>query len=208
MKFAFGRLSGIALIVAGVPLTFLVVNYLHFEFLPVRVILYACILDSVIASALVGGAVYIFARKALDRIDTTLAFVLANALVAIYAIMGPTVIDRSLSLYIVEDVEQHGGTVSQAAMHDIFVREYLPEFRVVDLRITEQLQSGTLRLDHGCLRITPRGQALAAFVRWYRSVLLPRRRVMLGVETDALRHPFAHTTPVVDARCAVNPPSR
>lgn len=197
----FNRPKVAALVALGVPLVFLAVNYLHFEYLPVRVLLYACILDAIVASAIVAVPAFYLARKTIDRTDAALAFALGNALVMIYAIMGPTVIDRSLSLYIVENVEQHGGAVRESAMRDIVVQEYLPEFHVVDVRITEQLRSGTLTLDHGCLRLTPRGHAIAAFVRWYRGVLLPRRRVVLGAESDALRHPFANTRPVVDARC-------
>ena len=202
------RLAGAALIVAGVPATFFVVNFVHFEYFPVRVVLYACVLDALIASALVAAAGAFIARGTLDRIDTGLSFMLANAIVLLYSIMGPTVIDRSLSLYIVEKVEQRGGQVSEAAMDDIFIHEYLPEFRVVDVRLTEQLQSGTLRRENGCLRLTERGAAIAAFAKWYRRTLLPRRRVVLGEETDELRRPFEHGTQNVNVACDPAPERR
>jgi hypothetical protein len=195
------RLSTIALVLALLPATFLVVNFLHFEHLPVRVLLYACVLDAIAATAITGLIVFVLLRRSMDRTDATLSFALANALVLIYAIMGPTVVDRSLSLYIVEKVDQHGGEVAAAAMDDIFIEEYLPEFRVVEVRITEQLQSGTLVMDGDCLRLTERGEAVAGFVRWYRRMLLPRRRVLLEEETDALRRPFDNSPPPIEVAC-------
>lgn len=195
------RLIGVLIVLIGTPALFLLINFLHFEFLPVQVLLYACLQDALVASVIAVAAVRLFAPGALDVIDSALSFGLANAAIAIYAIMGPTVIDRSLSLYIVEKVELHGGAVAESAVSAIFVEEYLPEFNVVGVRITEQLRSGTLTLDDGCLRLTARGAALAAFTRWYRAHFLPRRRMVLGEETDALRRPFEGRRLEVNATC-------
>jgi hypothetical protein len=59
------------------------------------------------------------------------------------AISVPTVIDRSLSFYILEKLQQRGGGIRYAAFEQVFTQEYLKEHRLVDVRLTEQLESGT-----------------------------------------------------------------
>ena len=128
---------------------FLVVNFVHFQTVPVYVILYACAIDAVIAVPL-GFALHrrlAGAPSRLTSIERALTGVIAGLGILLYAILGPTVIDRSLSLYIVEKLDQRGGSVAVAAMPEVFVEEYLPEFHVVDVRLTEQVQSGTATIE-------------------------------------------------------------
>ena len=51
-------------------------------------------------------------------------------------------------------------------------------------------QPARVVLDGDCVRLTERGQRLASFSRGFRQHLLPRRRVLLGRETDELLDPF------------------
>ena len=75
-------------------------------------------------------------------------------------------------------------------MGDVFKDEYMPEFRLVDVRLTEQLQSGTIAIENGCVKLTPRGERLATLSRFIRTTLLPKHRLLAGVYTDALVDPF------------------
>ena len=54
----------------------------------------------------------------------------------------------------------------------------------MDVRRTEQLQSGTVVLDDGCLKLTPWGNALASFSRYFRMNLLAKHRLLAGEYTD------------------------
>ncbi|MEM9150716.1 MAG: hypothetical protein AAGB19_09725 [Cyanobacteria bacterium P01_F01_bin.3] len=132
-----------------------------------------------------------------------LVSIASNLLILLYAVMGPTVIDRSLSLYIVEKLDQRGGQISEAAMGDVFVREYLPEFRLVDVRLTEQVASGTARIEDGCVILTEKGRQLSAFVGFYRRTFLPKKRYLRGEITDQLTKPFANAKAIVDTSCVV-----
>ncbi len=194
------EIAGLAL---AIGVLFLVINWLHFQFLPVSVILYACILDTLAASAIVLG-LYRFIwwkRTALVATEAGLTVIAANLLVLLYAVMGPTVIDRSLSIYIVQKVDMRGGEVAEAAMPAIFTDEYMPEFRLVDVRLTEQVTSGTLVIENGCISITPKGKLLSDFAGFYRKNFMPRKRVLMGEVTDQLTDPFRGTQPRVDVRC-------
>ncbi|MCX7041654.1 MAG: hypothetical protein NT117_02990 [Gammaproteobacteria bacterium] len=118
-----------------------------------------------------------------------------------FAISVPTVIDRSLSFYLLEKLQQRGGGIRQDRFQDVFVKEYMIEHRLVDVRLTEQLESGTIEINNGCVRLTPRGERLASFSRWFRATLLPRHRLLMGEYTDDLTNPFRNSTATVDYTC-------
>lgn len=186
---------------------FLVVNFIHFQNFLVYVVLYSCLLDAVIASAIV-LPLYWFGRRAragADRQLATTEFALtaitANLAIVIYAIMGPTVIDRSLSIYIVEKLHDRGGQISEAALREVFIKEYMPEYRLIDVRLTEQVSSGTAVIRNGCVILTPRGEIVAKATAAYRKLLLPKKRVLMGQVTDQLTDPFRDRAPQVDVSC-------
>ena len=187
----------------GMVATFLVVNYIHFMFFEVRVIFYACVIDLLIASVSVLSMHVILRRRSWesDGVELALSAIIGGLCILLYSVLGPTVVDRSLSIYILEKIDQRGGAVAEAAIPAIFVEEYMAEYRLVDVRLTEQLQSHTLTLDRGCLRLTPRGRALVTATQFYRAHFLPRRRVLMGEVTDQLTHPFQHATRRVDTTC-------
>lgn len=196
-------LESVALILA-MFLVFLAVNYIHFSQFQVHVILYACITDLLIAGALVVPAHFLLRR---DRwrehgLELGLSAVIGALSIVLYSVLGPTVIDRSLSIYLVEKVEQRGGAVAEAAIPALIVEEYMPEYRLVDVRLTEQLYSRTLRLEGECLRLTPRGRAMAQAVRFYRAHFLPKRRVLRDEVTDQLTHPFQGAPHRVQTACS------
>lgn len=197
------RTLEILAVIVGVGVTFLIVNWMHFQWFRVSVILYACIIDAVIASAIFLGVYWFlrFRRGGLMISEFVLAAATANLLVLVYAIMGPTVIDRSFSLYIVQKLHSRDGHIAQAAMNDVVIKEYMPEFRLIDVRLTEQVTSGTAVIENGCIILTPRGKFLAEMVDWYRKNFLPKKRVLLDQVTDQLTDPFRDAKQIVDVTC-------
>ncbi|MBL8550637.1 MAG: hypothetical protein JNJ73_11690 [Hyphomonadaceae bacterium] len=197
----------IVVLLLALLVVFLVVNIAHFRYLRVHVVMFAALMDAVAALALTMAGYWLVRRAHTPLLRTELALtgMLGAALLALYAVMGPAVIDRSLSIYIVEKVNQRGGEISVASVPAIFVEEYMPEYRLVDVRLTEQLRAGTLVLDRGCLKLTAAGRRLVAFTTLYRHTLLPRRRVLMGETTDALTDPFRDSKQRVDTTCPAAP---
>lgn len=184
--------------------SFLIINLLHFNFFVVSVILYACLLDAFLAFSLVLAliiALRLPARLGLNWFEMQLTMLVGLLCIIIYSILGPTVIDRSLSLYIVQKIDQRGGHVAEGALEDIFTKEYLPEFRLMDVRVTEQITSGTVERQGNCLVLTSRGEQLSSFVALYRSVFLPKKRNLRGEISGALIDPFTQSTELVDTTC-------
>jgi hypothetical protein len=178
------------------------IYYLRMRFGKVDVVFYSTIGSAVIAAGLAGSMLYLLryfnVLSGLEKLQLMVIWLLAGYA---FAISVPTLIDRSLSFYLLEKLQQRGGGILQTRFQDVFVHEYLVEHRLVDVRLTEQLASGTIRIEGGCVLLTPRGAKLATFSRWFRTNLLPRRRLLLGEYSDDLTDPFRHSSPTVDYTC-------
>lgn len=180
----------------------LAVYYVWMRWFKVDVVFYSAIGSAVIAVAL-AGVLVAFSRQlaAFSNLEKLQLVIIWLLLGYAFAISVPTVIDRSLSFYLLEKLQQRGGAIRQDRFADVFVEEYLVEHRLVDVRLTEQMESGTIDISNGCVRLTDRGQRLASFSRWFRAHLLPRQRLLMGKYSDDLTDPFRHSAPRRDYGC-------
>jgi hypothetical protein len=174
----------------------------HVRYARVDVVFYAALEDALAATLIV--AALSFALRAFSAFNSFEKV----QLVAIWALIGyalaisvPTVLDRSLSFYILEKLEQRGGGIKYSAFENVFAQEYVKEHHLVDVRLTEQLKSGTIAIHDGCVTLTQRGYDLATFSRWFRMNLLPRQRLLMGEYSDALTDPFRHSQTEADYTC-------
>lgn len=199
MNKAFGALAATSLFI----LLLLAVHGLHMRQLEVDVLFYAALLDGAIAVGLGGGLLFLLrpfaALGTFEKLQLLMIWVLGAYA---FAISIPTVIDRSLSFYLLEKLEQRGGAIRQDAFERIFTQEYVREHRLVEIRLTEQLQSGTISIDGGCVRLTSKGKAVAEFGRFYRQHFLPRKRLIMKRYTDDLTDPFRRSVQWSDYRCS------
>ena len=183
-------------------LLLLVVYVLHVRFVPVNVVFYSAILDAVLATLL---AVMLITTvhwfKAFTRFETLQLCCIWLLLGYSFAISVPTVIDRSLSFYILEKLQQRGGGIKLDAFDQVFTQEYVKEHRLVDVRLTEQQQSGTVEIKDGCVKLTAWGQTIATSSRYFRAHFLPKQRLLMGKYSDDLTDPFRNSVERVDYRC-------
>jgi hypothetical protein len=189
------------------------INVAHFRFVPVNVVLYATLADAVLAAVIIAAVIAVVGKSSksawfigdtirnLTGTERALLLLCAILIGCIFAISVPTIIDRSLSIYILEKLNQRGGAISLDAMNEIFVKEFIPEHRLMDVRMTEQISSGTVTIEDGCVRLTPRGKSIVALTRYYRTEVLPKKRVLMGEVTSDLTDPFKDGSAVVDYRC-------
>jgi len=196
------------LLASGIFIALLLAFYLiHIKYFRVNVIFYSAMLDGVLAS--VFAAVVLFKMKSFslfnvfEKIQMIAIWFLLGY---VFAISVPTVIDRSLSFYILEKLDQRGGGIQLASFEDVFTKEYVREHRLVDVRLTEQQASGTIIIQDGCVKLTERGKRLASFSRYFRKNFLPKQRLLMGEYTDSLTDPFrsngkARDEDAFDYRC-------
>lgn len=185
----------------------IVTYYIHVNFVRVDVIFYAAILDSVIASII---TCLLFWFLPVARLLSNLEKVLLVSIWLIsgysFAISVPTVVDRSLSFYILEKLEQRGGGIQQDRFEEVFVKEYMVEHRLVDVRLTEQLQSGTIDIQNGCVLLTEKGYKLTQFSRYFRKNWLAKQRLLMGKYSDDLTDPFRNSKETPDYTCSKESP--
>ena len=173
--------------------------YLHIRFFTVNVVFYAAIADGVVA-ALVTSLVMYPSRtfNGFEKFQLLVIWVLAGYC---FAISVPTVIDRSLSFYILEKLQQRGGGIQQSRFADVFTKEHLKEHRLVDVRLTEQMESGTIQIVDGCVKLTEKGQKFAAASRYFRQNFLPKKRLLMGQYSSDLTDPFRNSADISDYKC-------
>jgi len=194
-RYALASLCFLALLVA--------VYFVHMRWLPVTVVLYAALADVALCVLLAALALWRLRAFALFNAFEKLMLLLSWALVGYsLAISVPTVIDRSLSFYILEKIQQRGGGLREDRLESVFTREYVHEHHLMEVRLTEQIASGTVEVVDGCVRLTARGERAATFSRFFRRNFLPRERLLLGKATDALVDPFRNGAPDSGASCA------
>lgn len=176
--------------------------YVHICFFNVNVVFYAAIADGVLAAlitmALLFSVDYFRVFGGFEKILLLVIFLLAGYS---FAISVPTVIDRSLSFYILEKLQQRGGAIKQESFEQVFTQEYVKEHRLVDVRLTEQLESGTIVIKNGCVKLTEKGGAIASFGRYVRAHWLPKKRLLMGQYTDDLTDPFRKSAESMDYKC-------
>ena len=178
------------------------VYVVHISYFKVSVVFYSALLDAVIAT-FAGLALCSWVKwfRVFNTFETLQLICIWLLLGYSFAISVPTVLDRSLSFYILEKLQQRGGGIKLADFDKVFTQEYVKEHRLVDVRLTEQQQSGTIVIQDGCVKLTPWGQTLATFSRYFRNHFLPKQRLLMGTYSDDLTDPFRNSPSKVDYLC-------
>jgi len=63
------------------------------------------------------------------------------------------------------------------------------------------MESGTIAIENGCVKITNRGKRLAEFSRLFRKHFLPKQRLVMGKYSDDLTDPFKNSVKSADYEC-------
>ena len=171
--------------------------FIHIKFFVVKVLFYSTLLDIFISSFIMLILYFFYLKKFFNHFEFLNLFIIFLLLSYCIAISIPTVIDRSLSFYILEKIDQKGGQVNVNSLSDMFIFEYMPEFKLIDIRLTEQLNSGTLILYNDCLKLTKKGSAIVKFSLFFRHNLLPKKRLIIDNITDELLNPFNNSKTVI-----------
>ena len=172
----------------------LIVYVIHVWYFPVNVVFYSALGDAALAVTVMALIMFGLGSRTLGSFEKVQLFVIWLLCGYAFAISVPTVLDRSLSFYILEKLQQRGGGIERAQLSDVFTKEYMPEFRLIDVRLTEQIESGTIKIEDGCVKLTKRGRQLATFSRYFRTHFLPKQRLLAGQYTNVLVDPFSQST--------------
>ena len=176
--------------------------YTHITFFKVNVVLYSAIFDGILAAAITVAVLFgLDYFRLFNQFEKTQLIAIWLLFGYIFAISIPAVIDRSLSFYILEKLQQRGGGIQLDKFEQVFTKEYVKEHRLVDVRLTEQQESGTITIQNGCVKLTERGDRLARFSRFFRQHFLPKQRLLMGKYSDDLTDPFRYSEVSFDYKC-------
>lgn len=179
-----------------------IIYVVHSWFFKVDVVFYSAIVDGILAAVvtlIVALSIKVFNTfNGFEKIQT---FVICLLLGYGFAISVPTVVDRSLSMYILEKLQQRGGGIQLAAFDVVFKEEYMKEHRLIDIRLTEQQQSGTIVIENGCVKLTEWGQFVASTTTWFRQNLLPKNRLIGDAYSSDLTSPMRNSEVRTDYLC-------
>jgi hypothetical protein len=176
--------------------------YINIRFFRVNVVGFTALVDAVIAAVIAGALLFVLKWfRAMEKFERVLLVVIYLLGGFGFAVAIPTVIDRSLSLYILQKLDQRGGGIKEDQIGWVFVNEYVPEDRLVDVRLTEATQSGTVVIKDGCVILTDKGRMLAEFSAWFHEYMLPKQRLLNGQYTDDLTNTFRNSVPSPGYEC-------
>jgi hypothetical protein len=169
---------------------YIAIYIIHSKFFNVNVVFYSSILDGLFALFLTLVITNTRFFNIFSFFEKSLFFIILLLFGYSISISIPTVIDRSLSFYILEKLDQRGGSIKLSSFDGIIKNEYMKEHRLVDVRITEQYESGTISIYNDCVQITDRGKLLVKISLFIRNNLLPKKRLLMGEYSDDLTNPF------------------
>ena len=164
--------------------------WVYVNFFQVNVVLFSSILSVFFAVIPISIYLFIFPFDTFNIFEKILILTIFILYGYAIAISLPTVIDRSLSFYLLEKIYQRGGGIEKNAFERIFKNEYVLEHRLMDIRITEQLESGTVIIEDNCVLLTNKGQNIVHFSQFFRRNFLPNSRLIMGVYTADLVDPL------------------
>lgn len=169
-------------------LVFLILIYItHINFFYVNVIFYSAILDSILAAIIITFLLkYNKYFKIFSFFEKALIFIICLLLGYSLALSIPTIIDRSLSFYILEKIQEKGSSIKEKKFEELFIKEYMIEHQLVKVRLTEQLESGTIVIENGCVKLTKLGETFASMSRNFRKHFLAKKRLLSGKYTNEL----------------------
>ena len=174
----------------------------YINFVKVNVVLFASIFCSLIALALLTLFLIILKKFQIFSLFEKILIISICGLIGYsLALSLPTVIDRSLSFYILEKLNQRGGGIHLDKMNLVFTKEYILEHKLIDVRITEQLETKTVKIENNCLKLTTKGQKLVKFSRFFRKYFLPKKRLIRNKYSNDLIDPFKNGDFQFDYKC-------
>ena len=165
---------------------FSLIYTIHANFFYVSVVLYSAIFDSILASIIT--IIILWNRsyfKLFTRFEKLQIFIIYLLIGYSLSISIPTIIDRSVSIYLIEKIKNNGGSVKKSALKE-FVKDYIIELQVIEVRLTEQLKSGNIIIENECVKLTKRGKTVSWLTYNFKKYFLPKKRLLLGEYDDDL----------------------
>lgn len=180
----------------------LIIYLLFINFTKIDVLLYSSIFCSILALLIFTLLLFYIPNYKIFNLFEKICIINICALIGYsLAVSLPTVIDRSLSFYILEKLNQRGGGIQLKKLRLVFTEEYMREHKLIDIRVTEQLKTKSVIIENDCLKLTKRGKKIVNFSTFFRKYFLPKKRLIRGKYSDDLISPLKNKGEIPDYHC-------
>ncbi len=98
------------------------------------------------------------------------AGIIAYSLHMIFFVAVPVTIDRSVSIFLLKNIESHEQGVSRQVLEDNFVSGYVYANHAIDRRIYEQTVSKNIETSNDSIRLSSRGRGLLRVLDFVKSL--------------------------------------
>ena len=156
---------------------FFIINAIHFHIIGADVILYSLFIDLGISTILMVFFVYLYREYFVLNNIIGLFFFLMSVFqsLIIYSIFIPTAVDRSLSVYLLHQLDEHDGALTLAEFDKAASITYFIDMDVVQVRINEQLATGSISMVGNNVVLTDKGKSMNFLFMLVKTYLLPDR---------------------------------
>ena len=149
---------------------FLAVTILHFRLLHPVIVLHALLFDMVIAILLTGLFLKVCRRFPFHPVLLTNACLLFLLIASLFSILGPTMCDRSLSVFLlvkIKDAQTQHQTMTTQDLVQLSNTEYIQGSRMVEKRLSEHKASGAIQINDNVVTLTPAGDFIAGVFEFF-----------------------------------------
>ena len=167
------KLNKLILIIILYLLVLLIINIINFLYFEVTVVFYSSLLDALISVLIISVAINLF--KIYEPFEKFQIIFICLLIGYIYSISVPTIIDRSLSIYILEEIYKNNKAgIKIDDLDELISKKYMREYRVKEMRVSEQLASGTIYIDNDTIFLTEKGRLISIVTTAAREYILPK----------------------------------
>ncbi len=151
---------------------FFIINLLHFKFLHPKIVLHGIFLDIILTMIITSFFIkFVFVRilpcNAVFLTNACLIFFLLSSL---YNVLGPTMCDRSLSVFLLIKVKNSndiGKTITKNELIQATNLQYIRGSYMVEKRLAEQQVTGVIEIKSGAVTLTPLGRLITSIYEFF-----------------------------------------
>ncbi len=158
---------------------FFIIDILHFHFFYPKIVLHAIALDTILAIILTGILLRCLPIFSFNSVLLTNASVIFVLLALLYNVLGPTMCDRSLSVFLLMQVKHADDANKKLTVNELVEitnADYVRGPHMVEKRLIDHEASGAIKVENGVVMLTPSGELAAdTFEFLYWSLNIPEK---------------------------------
>jgi hypothetical protein len=159
----------------------IIIYFIHVNYFKIDVVFFAALSDVCISIFFIALLLFFIDKKLIfSKFEKLLLIIIFSLLGYILSMSIPALIDRSLSFYMLEKIQQSHVGINRKKFDDLFIKDFVKKYNMIDVRLTEQLTSGTIFIENDCVKLTIKGQMIADFSNNFRRHWLPAERLIIN----------------------------